>query len=294
MGVATSKEIQEMEFKLRGIGIDPSDILSMYIKPSKFNNSADEKKNILCNFYIQGTCRHLDSCRFVHGDLCEICLKPMLIPGDELQNVQHQTECAFYQENLKKREEMKEIECLICYESVVDKGRKFGLLSECDHPFCLECIRSWRGNTKSDRSKHDIRLCPLCRKTSYLILPSPIYVIGEKKQEVCDLYKLKLSTIPCKYYTNSGFCKFGASCLYNHLDSENSDDDDEDDGDENNMGYDNQQCYYNQQQIYRQYQEDDDDDDDDLYVDEEFYQEEEEEEEEDDSSYDSSESDYTD
>jgi len=290
MGVATSKEIQEMEFKLRSIGIDPSDILSMYIKPSKLNedNNNNSKKNILCNFFIQGNCRHLDSCRYAHGNLCEICLKPMLIPNDEIQNVQHQTECAFFQENLKKREEMKEIECLICYESVVEKGQKFGLLSECDHPFCLDCIRSWRGNTKSDRSKHDIRLCPLCRKTSYLTIPSPIFVIGEKKQAVCDLYKLKLSTIPCKYYSQSGFCKFGGSCLYNHIDSENSDEDgdlgDESDDDYIHHLHHQRNYYYNHN---HQDSNSDNDDDKENYnsdnEEESYYSSEESEETEDDS-----------
>ena len=50
---------------------------------------------------------------------------------------------------LKRSQEM---ECSICMERVLDKGplsqRKFGLL-DCDHPFCLACLRSWRAQTDS-------------------------------------------------------------------------------------------------------------------------------------------------
>jgi len=46
----------------------------------------------------------------------------------------------------------REVECNICMELVMAKEkvseRKFGLL-DCDHAFCLGCIRSWRANTDS-------------------------------------------------------------------------------------------------------------------------------------------------
>ena len=43
------------------------------------------------------------------------------------------------------------MECGICLEPVLGKAtpgeRKFGLLTGCDHPFCLRCIREWRQKT---------------------------------------------------------------------------------------------------------------------------------------------------
>lgn len=84
----------------------------------------------------------------------------------------------------------------ICLEKTVVMGRKFGLLQNCDHPFCLECIRKlasrsrklqaffswirskrrflltsgqWRGNT--DDFGTAVRHCPLCRVSSYVVIP---------------------------------------------------------------------------------------------------------------------------
>jgi E3 ubiquitin-protein ligase makorin len=39
-------------------------------------------------------------------------------------------------------------QCGICFETVLEKQPKveqrFGLLSDCNHVFCLSCIRTWR------------------------------------------------------------------------------------------------------------------------------------------------------
>lgn len=37
-----------------------------------------------------------------------------------------------------------EQKCNICLEGIKSRGRRFGLLDQCDHAFCLECIREWR------------------------------------------------------------------------------------------------------------------------------------------------------
>ncbi len=42
----------------------------------------------------------------------------------------------------------KDVACGICMEVILEKSspkdRKFGLLSNCNHPYCLACIRKWR------------------------------------------------------------------------------------------------------------------------------------------------------
>ena len=47
-----------------------------------------------------------------------------------------------------------EVECAVCLERVLEKPRlgerRFGLLSGCDHSFCLQCIRK-------------TTQCPLCK-----------------------------------------------------------------------------------------------------------------------------------
>ncbi|KYQ99762.1 hypothetical protein DLAC_03707 [Tieghemostelium lacteum] len=192
-----------------------------------------DRSEILCHFYIQGGCRNGDSCKYVHGNYCEICEKPMLVPGNQEQNEAHMTECLISQQKQSQREEMRDLECGICFESIVDKGRRFGLLSHCNHVFCLECIREWRGTnqpitgqpipTNPNSIQNTARLCPMCRVNSHFIIPADIYVSDEKKQEIIEIYKSKLSTIPCKYFNKGkGSCKFGTSCMYAHLNPDGS------------------------------------------------------------------------
>ena len=54
-----------------------------------------------------------------------------------------------------------EIECGICLERVMEKSdpadRKFGLL-ECEHSFCLSCIRGWRSHLDGGADLDSVRL----------------------------------------------------------------------------------------------------------------------------------------
>ncbi|EER12691.1 makorin, putative [Perkinsus marinus ATCC 50983] len=113
--------------------------------------------------------------------------------------------------------------CAICDEDIVARGRRFGLLENCSHPFCLECIRRWR-DQKGSQDRTNLRLCPLCRVESFLITPSEVYLPdGPDKTEVIRGYKEALARIPCKFVTAGEECPFGSSCYYKH------DDDDHDD-----------------------------------------------------------------
>ena len=72
----------------------------------------------------------------------------------------------------------KEKTCGICMEVVVDKQPKgearFGIMPNCNHCFCLGCLRTWR-QAKNFESKV-IRSCPECRITSDFICPSRFWV----------------------------------------------------------------------------------------------------------------------
>ncbi|RRT73777.1 hypothetical protein B296_00008066 [Ensete ventricosum] len=115
-----------------------------------------------------------------------------------------------------------EIECSICLEIVLfkptDAERKFGILSECDHPFCISCIRNWRRNSPACGIDLNtaLRACPVCRKHSYFVVPSVTWFsTKEEKQAIIDTYKDKLKSIDCKYYDfGNGTCPFGTSCFY--------------------------------------------------------------------------------
>ena len=79
------------------------------------------------------------------------CHKHALHPADAGAREQHLAECALRHERLAARSRSAGVECGICLEAVLGKAdpgdRKFGLLTACDHPFCLRCIRSWRQKT---------------------------------------------------------------------------------------------------------------------------------------------------
>ncbi|KAF4684787.1 hypothetical protein FOZ60_007311 [Perkinsus olseni] len=112
--------------------------------------------------------------------------------------------------------------CAICNEDIIASGRRFGLLENCSHPFCLECIRKWR-DQKGAQDRSNLRLCPLCRVESFLITPSERFLPdGPEKREVIRGYKEALSRIPCKFVMAGEECPFGSSCYYKH-----SDDDDD-------------------------------------------------------------------
>lgn len=108
--------------------------------------------------------------------------------------------------------------CGVCLEPVVASGRRFGLLSGCEHCFCLDCLREWRsrcGEVDPDAA----RSCPLCRTLSHYVVPSPTFAVGEAKDGIVAEYKATLAQKPCRYFAGgAGVCPFGPHCFYAHVD----------------------------------------------------------------------------
>jgi E3 ubiquitin-protein ligase makorin len=127
--------------------------------------------------------------------------------------------------------------CTICLET----PGTFGLLLNCDHVFCLECIRDWRSSTSAplpsnEELRDTTKTCPLCRSHSDFIIPSSEFPViastdgklGEEntaKKAIVDRYLSRLKSIPCRYFERSvecsmpNFrpkCKFGNGCHYAH------------------------------------------------------------------------------
>lgn len=194
---------------------------SSNIGESRNLNPADRP---ICSFAAAGNCPHGELCPHMHGDLCPTCGKHCLHPFRPQEREEHLTTCKKRQNHLEALKHSQEIECSVCLERVLSKPtaaeRKFGILSECDHPFCISCIRNWRSSSPSHGMDVNsaLRACPICRKLSYFVIPSIIwYSSKEEKEEIVESYRTKLRSIDCKHFDfGNGTCPFGTSCFYKH------------------------------------------------------------------------------
>ncbi|KAF8141648.1 hypothetical protein EV363DRAFT_1467263 [Boletus edulis] len=170
----------------------------------KFLHGADEKltpydKAKVCRYYARGHCSRGDQCWFRHH-------LPKVALDDE--RIQFNAEA-----------------CCICLE----KPTTYGLLTDCSHIFCLECIRQWRspaGKGPDVVSSGTIKCCPLCRTPSRFVTPSAhFFANGPRKKETIDAYKASMARIACKYFdetsrTGKPCCPFGTDCFYRHTNSD--------------------------------------------------------------------------
>ncbi|OMO80833.1 Zinc finger, CCCH-type [Corchorus olitorius] len=188
------------------------------------SRSVNPAEHSICSFAAAGNCPRGEKCPHIHGDLCPTCGKHCLHPFRPQERDEHIKMCEKKQKHLEALKHSQEIECSVCLDRVLSKPtaaeRKFGLLSECDHPFCISCIRNWRSSSPSSGMDVNtaLRTCPICRKLSYFVIPSVIwYCTPEEKQEIVDSYKAKLRSIDCKHFNfGNGNCPFGTSCFYKH------------------------------------------------------------------------------
>ncbi|CAG0914429.1 unnamed protein product [Notodromas monacha] len=182
----------------------------------------------LCPFAIAGECRYGEACVYVHGLICDLCETPCLHPNDEDQRKRHRTECLKrHEEDMKHSFDIaKSIDksCGICYDVILEKpGKKadqrFGILSSCNHVFCISCIRKWRQQTENVVvPTKTARACPACRVMSDFVIPSKIWVEEkEDKEALIRTYKEEMRKKNCKHFNfGEGGCPFGNKCFYRH------------------------------------------------------------------------------
>jgi E3 ubiquitin-protein ligase makorin len=108
--------------------------------------------------------------------------------------------------------------CGVCLETVWEKAmassQRFGLLPNCSHIFCLNCIRSWQKT--GTLGKKVVRSCPQCRIHSDFVFPSTNWIESkEEKEKLIMEYKQTLRTKPCRYFKRGRRkCPFGKKCFY--------------------------------------------------------------------------------
>ncbi|KAK7323496.1 hypothetical protein VNO77_26972 [Canavalia gladiata] len=196
------------------------------VAPS-YASSAIPTEHLFCTF-AAANCPLGDKCLRIHGNQCLYCRKFCLHPTDLKEKERHLRTCEKKEKYLQALKDSEEIECNVCLERVLSKPKpsdcKFGLLPECDHAFCLSCIRNWRNSAPAsgldinNTANNTVRTCPVCRKLSYFVIPSGIwYSTKEEKQEIIDNYKANCKLINCKHFNfGNGNCPFGDSCFYKH------------------------------------------------------------------------------
>jgi len=194
----------------------------------KHTYSISEKDQVLCSHNIQGACRYGKYCQLIHGNICTHCNKPCLHPFNQEQAEGHTKRCAQRAALVASLpEDMLELtnkaDCGVCLDNVMSKGMRFGLMTECDHAFCLPCIRAWRRKAKDVNNPSSmVKSCPTCRKESLFILPSTVFCVGEFKQSMINQYKINLKKKRCKHYDRTKTCPFGADCFFAHLNPDGS------------------------------------------------------------------------
>jgi hypothetical protein len=153
----------------------------------------NNKDLVICEFYLKGTCRYGDDCNYMHPKSMNSSKKAVeKLDGD--------------------------VECSICLEKVLANKKRFGLLENCLHPFCLGCIRDWRATYDKKVKKTHYRTCPICRENSYLVIPSNMHIKDpDEKEELIEEYTAALLEIPCRHFNEGkGYCPFQNSCYYAH------------------------------------------------------------------------------
>ncbi|XP_052460307.1 probable E3 ubiquitin-protein ligase makorin-1 isoform X1 [Carassius gibelio] len=123
------------------------------------------------------------------------------------------------QEHSRAFDQSKDVACGICMDKISEKSttldRRYGILPNCNHAFCIGCIVTWR-KTK-DFQEDVIKGCPQCRVKSSFYVPSKHWVCdGEEKASLIAAFKERSSKLKCTFFMRHGCCPFKSECIYSH------------------------------------------------------------------------------
>ncbi|XP_078500438.1 uncharacterized protein LOC144755418 [Lissotriton helveticus] len=117
-------------------------------------------------------------------------------------------------------EQSKEVVCGICMDKVYEKTlpheRLFGILPQCNHSYCVGCIRKWR--KCRDFQSEVIKGCPQCRIKSSYFIPHKYWISdATEKEKLVQTFTNRTSKIRCRFFLRGhGHCPFKSDCIYLH------------------------------------------------------------------------------
>uniref|UniRef100_G3WTM3 RING-type E3 ubiquitin transferase n=1 Tax=Sarcophilus harrisii TaxID=9305 RepID=G3WTM3_SARHA len=180
---------------------------SMEMKPHAYFEAIWSGLGDVATGSSDGNSHFGDACVCLHGDVCEICRLQVLHPFDPEQRKMHEKLImATFEHDLEKAlafQASQEKVCSICMEVVYEKPsaseRRFGILSNCSHTYCLSCIRRWRFSKQFENPI--IKSCPECGVISEFVIPSVYWVEDQKKKnELIEAFKQGMGEKACKYF----------------------------------------------------------------------------------------------
>jgi len=206
------------------------------LRPTTASDSRSSRE--VCKYFLKGSCNFGENCRHLHvtdvaqldGDLTISvpsrggASSTQRATGSSSQPGRSQhpppPPPAF---SSRANAASEDAECGICFESITEKGERFGMLESCACAFCLSCIRSWR-KQKEQQDRVNLRMCPLCRNESFFVVPCEELIVDpQEKSRAIDKYKHQMSLVPCQAFDyGRGKCPFGSSCFYAHLNPDGS------------------------------------------------------------------------
>ncbi|XP_026121135.1 probable E3 ubiquitin-protein ligase makorin-1 isoform X1 [Carassius auratus] len=156
------------------------------------------------------------SAAFVHGAAPAEVLK---VTGSPETPDQGGAAVSTEQQHSRAFDQSKDVACGICMDKISEKStsqeRRYGILPNCNHAFCISCIVTWR-KTK-DFQEDVIKGCPQCRVKSSFYIPSKHWVCdGEEKASLIAAFKERSSKLKCTFFMRHGCCPFKSECIYSH------------------------------------------------------------------------------
>jgi hypothetical protein len=170
----------------------------------------------ICIFHSRGYCRTGPACRYRH--------EPPTTRFSAKVRKRKSSCQAVDSEGVTAAGDQPVSDCGICFENPGAKKARYGLLTSCNHLFCMDCITKWRtpaqvGKDGGALLRHR-KTCPLCRERSNFVVPSFDFKVGDEKAQAVDKFLAQCAEIPCKLYRESpvgGSCPFGVECFYMHV-----------------------------------------------------------------------------